>query len=111
MTREDEEEIAAIVAAVRQIPHLGGDESIAKRVGERVAGATPLPAHVREWLAGKSKPELEALDKMLRDYSAAQTIGKFGKWLGLTIAGVFLGSWGLAKAGIEIFAWLKGGGR
>lgn len=78
-----------------------------------------LPAHVRSMIAGLSKTEADNLGALARidptklaslieDYSAAQTIGRFGKWLALTVAAFFVGSMAFGKQVVELIGSLKG---
>ena len=78
-----------------------------------------LPEETREFLAGLRPGELETLQalvempsddvrtgfKLVRDM---RTVGKFGRWLIITIAAVFISTVALWGNGLKVIAWIKG---
>lgn len=67
-----------------------------------------LQPHQRKWLAAKREEDLQKIDTMLKDYEAAMTIGRAGKWLFWLVAGFFGTSFAAAKFGFDVIKWLKG---
>jgi len=79
-----------------------------------------LPEETREFLAGLRPDELETLQaivelpaedvrdgfKLVRDM---RTVGRFGRWLILTVVAIFIGTVTLWENGLKVIGWMKGG--
>lgn len=65
-----------------------------------------LPARTREWLEGLNERDITTLNEAIRFQEQARTIGKFGKWLLISFAGlvISLTAFGNAVSKLVIFA-------
>lgn len=69
---------------------------------ERYAELRP---ETREFIDGLHGKRLEYLDKAIEFAIAAETMGRFAKWLLLGLVGLFVAGAGIAKAVGEYKAW------
>lgn len=70
-----------------------------------------LPKSTREWLESLREADIDEIKEAVKFYHATRTIGKFWKWLIITVIGVFIGAMQFGEAIIKILSWVFGKGR
>jgi hypothetical protein len=70
---------------------------------------TELPAETREFLARLRAEDLKTLEDGIRLMVAIQVVGKFSKWLIITIVGFIFGAVMLWESILKVISWIKGG--
>jgi hypothetical protein len=88
--------------------------------------ALAMPEHVRSWFARRSEEDIARLDRILREFDDEQiekigraikfaddsaTVGKFAKWLGLSILAFFIGAVTLGEKIAIAWKWIMGAPR
>lgn len=67
-----------------------------------------LPEHTREWLESISTQDVKDYQAALATYRAINTLGRFSKWLILTMLAVFTGAAAFGQALAQLAGWFKG---
>ncbi len=66
---------------------------------------TDLPDHVREFLEDLREEELDLLHDAVVFMNTVRLVGRFMKWMIITVIGAFLGAAGLGDAITKIMNW------
>lgn len=69
-----------------------------------------LPKPTREWLESLDKEDIDEIKEAIKFYHATRTIGRFWKWLIITVVSVFVGAAQFGEAIVKAFSWLFGRG-
>ena len=67
-----------------------------------------LPPTTRKWLESLREEDIDEIKEAVRFYHATRTIGKFWKWLIITVIGIFVGAMQFGEAVMKTFQWLFG---
>lgn len=69
-----------------------------------------LPPEVTKFLKGLRPDELQLLNESINFMRSAKTMGRFMKWVLITIVGAFIGTVTLGEAISKVWSWVKGTG-
>ncbi|KAA0971067.1 hypothetical protein FPY71_11520 [Aureimonas fodinaquatilis] len=70
-----------------------------------------LPSDTREFLQRLERDDIALLESGIELVRSSVTVGKFVRWLAISIAGGFLGALLLWEGAIKLAGWVKGAGR
>ena len=67
-----------------------------------------LPESTRKWLESLREEDILELKEAIHFHRSAKTIGRFGRWLIITIVGTFIGAVAFGQNIAVVWKWLIG---
>ena len=81
------------------------DEGFAHLYRNPVERFGQLPEPTRQWLEELREDDIQELNDAVKFYRTARAVGRFNKWLIITVVTIFVGAAAFGKALQEFWAW------
>ena len=88
-----------------------GDEGYAQPYKNPVERFWQLPEPTRQWLEDLREDDIKELIDAIKFYRTARAVGRFNKWLIITIVTIFIGAAGFGEAILKFWVWVSHIGR
>jgi hypothetical protein len=83
------------------------DESYAQPITNPVDKFAHLPEPTRRWLEGLREDDLDEIAAAIKFYRSARVVGRFNRWLIITVAAVFVGTVAFGEAIQKLWGWMS----
>ena len=66
-----------------------------------------LPEPTRQWLENLREDDIKELNDAVRFYRTAKAVGRFNKWLIITVVTLFIGAAAFGEALLKFWVWIS----